>query len=120
MDRSEGERRAAKRPKDQPESEGSRASRSRRSVTGEKRGAPGAGQQRNTQTKKQGGPRPGGIFRGVLSSYPSRRARSAREQAHSKPQGGPAKPQGFVGRGAGLSTRPSFHKTIREQWKCLQ
>ena len=33
MDRSEGERRAAKRPKDQPESEGSRASRSRRSVT---------------------------------------------------------------------------------------
>ena len=33
MDRSEGERRAARRPKDQPETEGSRASRSRRSVT---------------------------------------------------------------------------------------
>ena len=33
MDRSEGERRAAQRPADQPETEGSRASRSRRSVT---------------------------------------------------------------------------------------
>ena len=33
MDRSEGERRAARRPKDQPETEGSRASRSRRRVT---------------------------------------------------------------------------------------
>ena len=33
MDRSEGERRAARRPKDQPETEGSRASRSRRTVT---------------------------------------------------------------------------------------
>ena len=33
MDRSEGERRAARRPKDRPETEGSRASRSRRSVT---------------------------------------------------------------------------------------
>ncbi len=38
MDRSEGERRAAGRPRDQPESEGSHASRSRRSVTTEKRG----------------------------------------------------------------------------------
>ncbi len=33
MDRIEGERRAARRPEDQPETEGSRASRSRRSVT---------------------------------------------------------------------------------------
>ncbi len=33
MDRSEGERRAARRPKDQPETEGSRASRRARSVT---------------------------------------------------------------------------------------
>ena len=42
MDRSEGERRAAVRPKDQPETEGSRASRRARSVTEEKRGAPGS------------------------------------------------------------------------------
>ena len=34
MDRSEGERRGAQRPADQPETEGSRPSRSRRSVTG--------------------------------------------------------------------------------------
>ena len=34
MDRSEGERRGARRPSDQPETEGSRPSRSRRSVTG--------------------------------------------------------------------------------------
>lgn len=51
MDRSEGERRAAKRPKDQPESEGSRASRSRRSVTGEKRGAHG---NRHTEGRPRG------------------------------------------------------------------
>ena len=33
MDRSDGERRGAQRPADQPETEGSRPSRSRRSVT---------------------------------------------------------------------------------------
>ena len=74
MDRSEGERRAARRPKDQPESEGSRASRSRRSVTGEKRGAPGAGEIRRGADRKTGeGPCAlSGIFGGGLAYRPDR------------------------------------------------
>ena len=52
MDRSEGERRAARRPKDQPETEGSRASRSRRSVTAQ-----------STEGTPQGAPAKRSFFR---------------------------------------------------------
>ena len=52
MDRSEGERRAARRPKDQPETEGSRASRSRRSATAQ-----------STEGTPQGAPAKRSFFR---------------------------------------------------------
>ena len=63
MDRSEGERRAAVRPKDQPETEGSRASRRARSVTEEKRGGRFAGEIRQGADRKTGeGPWPRAAF----------------------------------------------------------
>ena len=67
MDRSENERRDAKRPRDQFEPEGSRPSRRARSVTSGSVKGPGAGQQRSPETKKQADA-VSGIFREGVSS----------------------------------------------------
>lgn len=68
MDRSEGERRAAVRPKDQPETEGSRASRRARSVTEEKRGGQ-AHRENKTERRQKTGARSARHFCGAAGLF---------------------------------------------------